>query len=1487
MKHIYRTCCLLVALSLFCHTARAQCSITVDAGEDITLCDPFTPVQLNGSVDGPYIKSFWSPASFFVNPNDLGATVNVTQTTTFVLRARTNELGANLVYNPDFELGNVGFFSDLEYGSLYHPNAYDIVNNPQTSNDAFFECRDHTTGDGNMLAAHITQTTPAPALWCQTVPVEPNTDYYFSYWANRLSPGIKTGVRFWISGQNVSSLFFFGNTPQCEWKNANGIWNSGDNTYAHLCIYNYKTAHNVAIDDIFFAPFCYTTDSLTVSVKSVKAVAAPSLNDLPCGGFEITLDGTGSSVGPEYTYEWGTNNGNIVSGHNTLHPVVNEPGTYTLTVTLVDGLGDCIKTAVTEVEVLSALQAGINAPISLNCFNANAVLQGFSSQPANSTYQWSASQGGHFVSGTTSPVAVIDQPGEYTLLVTNTQTGCTAENTVLVGPAVKPVANATAGPITCAAPETVLSGAGSSAGNNITYSWTTSDGNITSGANNQNATANAAGTYIFTVKNVTNNCVSKDTVTVSVNNTAVAVDILPADKITCLQNSITLATTNTGGSHHAYAWTALPGANIVSGENTLNPVVNAPGLYVLQVTDTLNACTGIDTVAVDADNDAIVAIANTPGDITCITKVLTLDSEGSSNLPGLTYAWTTSDGHFSGATDVPNPAVDAPGTYTLLLTNPASGCTATDLVVVVENTEAPEIEFQPYTPLSCAQPLLTLIGTNNSPTGAYTYEWTASDGGHIFSGDGTLMLCVDAAGTYTLLVTNESNGCTDTRVFPVGADFDAPELDLSVSGPINCHAPAVTLLNTSGTTPGLLDHNWTLPDGSEVNTGTTPSFSTGTPGEYTLLLSNIQNGCTATTSLVVVQHEAVVIETVSQQNIPCFGDENGAIGITAAGGDGNLSYLWSNDKTTAAIEGLAAGTYTVTVTDGENCTTSQTFLLGQPAELLAGASATPPSSAGASDGTATANPQGGTLPYSYAWDNGKTTQTIEDLPAGFYTVTVTDGNGCTAVQTVEVWGGLCNIQAQIQGVDPLCHGATNGTATIMPTGGAEPYSYNWTSGSNQQTATGLAAGTYGVTLTDANGCDFASSVTLAEPAALTLEVVNVVNTVCANSADGQVSVLVEGGTGTTNVSWSNGQQGEHATGLPAGEHFATVTDANGCTAVTSATVIAIDLVPPVLNSSINTLALGPSGSIELNIQNLGISASDNCKLEAVEIVPDEFDCFDLGEQQVTVTAYDASGNSTTKNLTINFVDTEIPVLQCPASITRCAGDILVEYSAPVAVDNCLILGGTFTLVTGLPSGAPFPQGLTTNTYDYTDMSGNTGTCSFQVEILSPLTVSVDNVMHDAGSQNIGAIYVTPGGSQPGYTYEWFQNGVSIATTEDLVNIGMGLYTLVVTDAAGCKTEIGPIEVSNLSDTKNPEWADQVAIYPNPTSGRVFVVLSDELSKKAVDLVVYDAQGRLMLEQHGTQQKRLELDLSDLASGLYSILIRMEGGVAVKKIAVNR
>lgn len=1492
MKNNYLPlCCLLAALSsLPLFLPAQQCGITVDAGEDVTLCGPFTPFNMNGSVDGPYVAANWSPPALMSAPGSLHSPVNVSQTTTFVLKVRTDELGDNLLVNPDFEQGNTGFSSDFDYspGNLTKPDVYDVLALPNSANDAFKDCGDHTSGTGNMLAVNMVHNDVPGSLWCQTVPVTPNTDYYFSYWVTKLNLGNGfAGVRLFINGQMVSSVFLIPGYPECEWINRNGVWNSGFNVSANLCIVRYKSANPLALDDLFFGPFCEVTDTVTIFVENVDAVATPSYT-IPCSGSEVTLSGAGSSVGPNYSYQWDTPDGNIVSGENTLYPVVNAPGTYTLTVTLNDAIGECIKTATAKVNVFSEPVAWVTGPSELNCYIPNALLQGFSNLVPSNTYQWTAGQGGNIVSGANNPTAVVNQPGDYTLVVTNNATGCSAEATFNIGSAPHPAANATAAPITCATPQTTLSGAGSSIGTNISYAWSTTNGNIVSGQNSLNAMADAPGTYVIAVTNTANGCSKTDTVVVTTNNSSVPVAILPPDKITCLQTNVTLATDSaTGGTHHTYAWTASAGGNIVSGGNSLSPVVNAPGLYILQVTDTLSACTGTDTVLVAADNDAIIAIANATAPLTCVNASVTLDADGSTADPQLVYQWSTSDGHIVSGADTPVPIVDAPGTYTLLLSNPVSGCSATDAAEVLQNTTSPPVSILPYPSLSCAVPLVVLQGQNASPAGSFSYDWTAENGGHIFAGDSTLTLCVDAGGTYILNATDLDNGCTASVTAEVSTDFALPDLSLSVSGTLNCNAASVNLLNNSATDPALLDHQWTLPDGSGVNTGTNPNLIADQAGAYTLLLSNLQNGCTATASVTVVQHDNVTVVLGTQQNATCFGALDGALGVTAAGGNGAYTYLWSNNANTPVIANLGAGIYTVTVTDGENCTVALNASVTEPAQLTVDATATPPSVNGAADGTATANPQGGTPPYTFAWDNGETTQAITGLVEGFYTVMVTDAHGCTAVQTVEVTDGGCNVSATFQTVDPLCHGSADGQATAIPLGGSAPFTYLWTSGSTEQTATGLAAGDHGVTLTDANGCPFSTTVSLSDPALLILIVDNTTDAVCPNSSEGSATVLASGGTGTNAIEWSNGQSGPTATGLSAGTYIATATDANGCTATATATIQALDLEPPLIIAAAVIIPLGPSGAMELTLQNLGATVIDNCGLAAVQITPDEFDCFDLGEQQVLIAAQDNSGNNSTQTITVTFVDTQVPVLECPANIVRCHGNNIVEYPAPVAIDNCLILGGTFDLTEGLPSGSPFPQGTTKNAYTYTDVSGNTGDCFFQVTILSPLTVNLDAIIHDVDNQHIGGIQVTVGGSMPGYTYEWLQNGQVVGTTEDLSGIGMGVYTLLVTDDVGCKTEAGPYEVTSLVAVNDPDWADLIAIYPNPSSGKVFAVLPDELVGSEVSITVFDGTGRKVLELQSSMKKQVALDLEGFADGLYSVLLRIEQGQTLRKIVVSR
>ena len=205
----------------------------------------------------------------------------------------------------------------------------------------------------------------------------------------------------------------------------------------------------------------------------------------------------------------------------------------------------------------------------------------------------------------------------------------------------------------------------------------------------------------------------------------------------------------------------------------------------------------------------------------------------------------------------------------------------------------------------------------------------------------------------------------------------------------------------------------------------------------------------------------------------------------------------------------------------------------------------------------------------------------------------------------------------------------------------------------------------------------------------------------------------------------------------------------------------------------------------------------------------------------------------------------------------------------------------------MPSGLAFPAGSTTITYAFTDVQGNTGSCSFQVIVHAPLSVVKDSVIHDTGNQHSGSVLVTVGGSQPGYTYLWTSNGQPVATTEDLIGVGMGEYTLLVTDAAGCTAQAGPFVVSNLSAAELLDLTGRVGVFPNPTSGKLLLQFPSELAGTETHVAVYDATGRLVLGQNFVGQSRATIDLDRFADGFYTLSIRAAGQRGMWKIAVMR
>ena len=321
------------------------------------------------------------------------------------------------------------------------------------------------------------------------------------------------------------------------------------------------------------------------------------------------------------------------------------------------------------------------------------------------------------------------------------------------------------------------------------------------------------------------------------------------------------------------------------------------------------------------------------------------------------------------------------------------------------------------------------------------------------------------------------------------------------------------------------------------------------PGTYTVTATDA-NGCTESGSLVINPVAPLASSFVSTAPA-CAGVQNGNAAISVSGGTAPYRYVWENGATTSSVNNLACGSHSVTVIDFNNCTAAWSVQLDCPPAILF---ATPSTSAapcfGQPGGTASIQPSGGQAPYSYQWSNGQTTQSATGLTAGTYILTVTDQNGCTASAQAQV-GQPQALTSTVSSAPATCFGSANGQTSVSATGGTAPYSYKWSQGSTTQTISGLAAGVYTVTVTDANNCVATTTSVVSQPVQSVQVQVNQVQAACFGEANGIASATASGGTGSYQFAWSNGQTGSNAGSFAAGTWSITATDAAGCTGTAS------------------------------------------------------------------------------------------------------------------------------------------------------------------------------------------------------------------------------------------------------------------------------------------------------------------------------------------------
>ncbi len=338
------------------------------------------------------------------------------------------------------------------------------------------------------------------------------------------------------------------------------------------------------------------------------------------------------------------------------------------------------------------------------------------------------------------------------------------------------------------------------------------------------------------------------------------------------------------------------------------------------------------------------------------------------------------------------------------------------------------------------------------------------------------------------------------------------------------------------------------------NGATTEDISNLPPGTYQATVTDVNNCSFVSATYTISLPPGAIASTTNITDPTCAGNTDGAIDLTLSGGTAPYAYTWSNGETTEDINNLPAGMYNVVVTDGGGCALTVMATVTDPTGVSQGSTIIDDATCSDSnDGAINPTFNGGTMPYTFVWSNGVTTQNNGGLAPGLYLLTIIDANGCSSAIPAMTVSGPTAISAQASITDVLCFGEANGIATLAPTGGTSPYSYSWDNGEVGSTVTSLTAGTHTVTISDAAGCLLIESVTIGSPGLLsTTGTVTDESVMGAN--DGSITTTTAGGTGPYSYLWSNGATTGGLGNLAPGNYDNTVTDANGCTTTGSYTV---------------------------------------------------------------------------------------------------------------------------------------------------------------------------------------------------------------------------------------------------------------------------------------------------------------------------------------------
>ena len=623
-----------------------------------------------------------------------------------------------------------------------------------------------------------------------------------------------------------------------------------------------------------------------------------------------------------------------------------------------------------------------------------------------------------------------------------------------------------------------------------------------------------------------------------------------------------------GNANLSYNWSPTTD---LSNPTISNPIASPSSTttYQLFITDgvcwdTLTQTVVVEDLSVSAGDDQVVCLGS--------SAQLTPEVNGTA----VSYEWAT-DPHFTHlinpSTTQPTVTVTPTDTTTYYLRVRGTYCEAIDQVTLfTSHFSIPPVNS--YT--VCYGDSIQISVTPDLP-GSYTYSWQPT--ATIVSGanSGSPWVRPLESTTYYVTATNEY-GCTATASVQVQIKQYDAIADLTPASCYGGHDGSITLTVSGGTPPYF--YQWS-------NGATTASLSQMTAGTYTVTVTD-DTGCKGVDSFTIVQPEPIDIQAVSITPVPCDEACNGSIMVETTGGTPPYSYQWLHGGSGSTAAGLCAGIYTVNVSDGHNCTASAAFTVADTSDHHLGYTLMPISCNGDCDAAILLSTDFGGSSYSVTWNTtpAQSGDSLTSLCAGNYEATVTVGSSCHYQLYFQVEEAVSLELVHVFTQQPACYGDTDGALNIDVAGGTPPYTYVVNGNVTGASVSGLAPGSYAITVTDEGGCHTDTTVEITQPDPLQLNAATAAPP-CPEVCIGAIDLAVTGGTYPYRYAWNNGAATQDLTALCAGEYTVTVTDNRDCIASLSLILVDSSHFPTPIEAWIDDDTLYAGQQTNLHATDLG------------------------------------------------------------------------------------------------------------------------------------------------------------------------------------------------------------------------------------------------------------------------------------------------------------